>query len=252
MKLKKTTPKPLTPMTCSVCGTMESQLSKYRGGYVCNDCAEANRAGSSTTTKALRSQQRANRAAQSLVFGEEGLTTTRAQLEYVQTAGQLLAADTLATPVECIPLAGGEVAAFSDASNTKLTTDIVTLEASNERVSLVSNVGHDIAALALDTANAAGAVGSIEQMLAHQVAAAHHQTMTLLARAAVEPDLAIQLQYSSLAAKWMAAMNSAVITLKKFKANGEQRITIQHVNVSQGGQAVIGDVRSGGNRCKTR
>ena len=246
MKLKTTVPKPLKPLTCSVCGTTESQLSKYRGGYVCNDCAEGNRAGSSTTTKALRSQQRANRAAQSLVLDEEGLTSTRAQLEYIQTAGQLLAADSLAVPVDCIPLAGGEVAAFSDARNTKLTTCIVSLEASNERVRLISSLGHDISALALDTADAVGAIGSIEQMLAHQVAAAHHQAMTLLARAAVEPDLTMQLQYSSLAAKWMATMNSAVLTLKKLKANGEQRITIQHVNVSDGGQAVIGDVQTGG------
>ena len=47
-----------------------------------------------------------------------------------------------------------------------------------------------------------------------------------------------------------AAANQQVripfVSLKKLKASGEQRITIQHVNVSDGGQAVIGDVRAGG------
>ena len=44
----------------------------------------------------------------------------------------------------------------------------------------------------------------------------------------------------------MAVASNIALTLKKLKASGEQRITIQHVNVSQGGQAVIGDVRAGG------
>lgn len=246
MRKKPFSPNSISPLVCDVCSTTGGQLSKYHGGYVCDDCCEANRVGRSTTTKALRSQQRANRAAQSLVQGDEGLTSTPEQLEYVRAAGQFLAADALNSPVECIPLAGGEIVATSDARDTKLTTDIVSLEASNERVNLVSSLGHDIAALALDTANAVGAVGSVEQMLAHQIAAAHHQAMSLLAKAAVEPDTKQELQYSSLAAQWMTAMNKAVLTLKKLKASGEQRITIQHVNVSDGGQAVIGDVRSGG------
>lgn len=213
---------------------------------MCDDCVEGNRVGSSTTTKALRSQQIANRAAQSLLSREEVQTSTSEQLEFVKTAGQLLAVDALSTQVECTPLAGGEVVARGDIHHAKLTSDVVSLEASNERVRLISSLGHDISALALDTANAVGAVGSIEKMLAHQIAAAHHQAMTLLAQASVEPGSALQLQYSGLAAKWMAAMQNAVVTLKKLRASGEQRITIQHVNVSDGGQAVIGDVQTGG------
>lgn len=248
MRKNPSSPSSISPLVCVVCGTTNRQLSKYHGGYVCEDCCDANRVGRSTTTKALRTQQRANCAAQSLVCRDEGTTTAPDQLAYVKEAGQLLAADALMAPVDCIPLAGGEVAVASDVHDAKLTTDIVSLEASNERVRLVSSLGNDIAALALDTANAVGAVGSVEQMLAHQIAAAHHQAMILLDKAAVEPDPKMQIQYSSLAAQWMTTMNKAVLTLKKLTSSGEQRITIQHqhVNVSQGGQAVIGDVRAGG------
>ena len=95
-------------------------------------------------------------------------------------------------------------------------------------------------------AESAGAVGGVEQSLAHQFAAAHHQAMTMLAKASVEPNPTLQMQFSALSAKWMAVASNIALTLKKLKASGEQRITIQHVNVSDGGQAVIGDVRAGG------
>ena len=248
MRKKPSNPSSTSPLVCAICGTTDGQFSKYHGGYVCEDCCDANRVGRSTTTKALRTQQRANRAAQNLVCRDEETTTAPEELAYVKEAGQLRAADALMAPVDCIPLAGGEVAEAGDVHQAKLTTDIVSLEASNERVRLVSSLGHDIAALALDTANAVAAGSSIAQMLAHQIAAAHHQAMTLLSKAAVEPDENMQLRYSSLAAQWMTTMNKAVLTLKKLTSSGEQRITIQHqhVNVSQGGQAVIGDVRTGG------
>lgn len=246
MNNKSSTPYKPSELFCGICGTDKSPLSRYQGGYVCEPCVDISRQGRTETTKALRAQQRANRAARSLLAPEEGLSATPAQLEYIKSAGQLLAADALSTPVQCVPLAGGELAEPSAESATTLTSSVVALEASNERVHLVSALGYDIAALALDTAESAGAVGSIEQMLAHQVAAAHHQMMTMLTKASVEPIPTLQMQYSALAAKWMAASNNAALTLKKYRTNGEQRITIQHVNVSQGGQAVIGDVRAGG------
>jgi hypothetical protein len=36
-------------------------------------------------------------------------------------------------------------------------------------------------------------------------------------------------------------------TLKKYRSSGEQRITVQHVTVNDGGQAVVGNVNTGGN-----
>lgn len=73
--------------------------------------------------------------------------------------------------------------------NTSVTTSIAALEASNERVQLLSGLGYDIATLALDTAESAGTVGSIEQMLAHQVVAAHHQATTILVTGHLMPAM---------------------------------------------------------------
>ena len=35
-------------------------------------------------------------------------------------------------------------------------------------------------------------------------------------------------------------------TLKKYRSGGEQRITVQHVTVNDGGQAVVGNINAGG------
>jgi hypothetical protein len=35
-------------------------------------------------------------------------------------------------------------------------------------------------------------------------------------------------------------------TLKRYRSKGEQKVTVQHVTVNEGGQAVVGDVRTGG------
>lgn len=231
---------------CSLCDTTATPLLRCQGGYVCEDCAESSRAGRDMTTKALRDRQRGARARRdNLTWNSESRESIDV-LEYVEAAGELLSSDALRTQVPGIRLAGGELAAASSLPTAELTADVVSLDASAERVALVSSLGSDIAALALDTAETAGAVGSIEQMMAHQVAAAHHQAMTMLSRANLEPDSAHQLRLSALATKWMAASQGAALTLQKLKTGGEQRVLVQHVNVNKGGQAVIGDIQTGG------
>jgi len=39
---------------------------------------------------------------------------------------------------------------------------------------------------------------------------------------------------------------SVVEALNKYRTKGQQKITVQHVNVNDGGQAVIGDINQGG------
>jgi hypothetical protein len=45
----------------------------------------------------------------------------------------------------------------------------------------------------------------------------------------------------------MTAYQHGLLTLAKLRQNGNQRITVQYVNVSNGSQAVLGDVVKGGN-----
>lgn len=231
---------------CSLCGTTATPFLRCQGGHVCEDCAETSRAGKDTTTKALRDRQRGARARRDNLTRTSETHASTDVLAYADAAGDLLSSDALKTQVPSIRLAGGELVAASSLPTAELTADVVSIDASVERVALVSSLGSDIAALALDTAEAAGAVGSIEQMMAHQVAAAHHQAFTMLSRANLESDPTHQLRLSALASKWMTASQGAALTLQKLKTGGEQRVLVQHVNVNQGGQAVIGDIQTGG------
>ena len=44
------------------------------------------------------------------------------------------------------------------------------------------------------------------------------------------------------AARCMTAYQHGLLTLAKLRQNGNQRITVQYVNVSNGSQAVLGDI----------
>ena len=245
MGKKSSSPAQPQAFACSLCGTTAVPLLGCQGGYVCEDCTESSRIGRDTTTQVLRERQRGSRARRDNLARNSESRESIDVLEYVDAAGEFLSSDALKTQVPSIRLAGGELVAASSLPTAELTAEVVSLDASTERVALVSSLGSDIAALALDTAEAAGAEGSIEQMMAHQLAAAHHQAMTMLSRANLESDPAHQLRLSALASKWMTAFQGAALTLRKLKTGGEQRFIVQHVNVSEGGQAVIGDVRAG-------
>ena len=44
----------------------------------------------------------------------------------------------------------------------------------------------------------------------------------------------------------MSVFQQGMLTLQKIKTGGNQTVTVQHVNVGAGGQAVIGNVQTGG------
>ncbi|MBU1008107.1 hypothetical protein KKA53_03445 [Candidatus Dependentiae bacterium] len=48
------------------------------------------------------------------------------------------------------------------------------------------------------------------------------------------------------ATKLSRAFNETLEALNRYRRKGQQKITVQHVNVSDGGQAIIGDLRTGG------
>ena len=37
-----------------------------------------------------------------------------------------------------------------------------------------------------------------------------------------------------------------VETLKRYRSNGEQKVTVEHVSVNEGGKAIVGNVTHGG------
>jgi hypothetical protein len=86
----------------------------------------------------------------------------------------------------------------------------------------------------------------IERMLAVQLAATHVATIRS-ARWLARADTIVQVQahyagFNKLARTFAAQVEA----LRKHRTGGEQRVTVQHVNVSDGGQAIVGNVQHGG------
>jgi hypothetical protein len=83
---------------------------------------------------------------------------------------------------------------------------------------------------------------SLERMLAHQLAVAHKAAMEQIGQAPYERTAADQAKRLNAAARCMIAYQQGLLTLRKLRQNGQQRIMVQYVNVSEGAQAVIGHV----------
>ena len=82
----------------------------------------------------------------------------------------------------------------------------------------------------------------IEAMLAAQMAAVHVATMTfgrrLSAVETVEQQDSAERAFNKLARTFTTQLEA----LKRYRTGGEQKVTVQHVSVSEGGQAIVGNV----------
>jgi hypothetical protein len=83
-------------------------------------------------------------------------------------------------------------------------------------------------------------------MLAAQMAAVHNATMTFARRLADVDNIPQQDSAERAFNKLARTFAAQVSALKEYRSKGEQKMTIQHVNVGDGGQAVIGTVNSPG------
>ena len=82
----------------------------------------------------------------------------------------------------------------------------------------------------------------IEAMLAAQMAAVHNATMTFARRLAHVDNLPQQDSAQNAFNKLARTFAAQVEALKNYRSKGEQRMVVQHVNVSEGGQAIVGNV----------
>ena len=96
--------------------------------------------------------------------------------------------------------------------------------------------------MALDAANSIEASNSLERMLAHQMGAAHKLAMEQMGRVSYEHDAAAQAKRWNAAARCMTVCQQGLLALHKIRQNGQHRIMVQYVNVSNGSQAVIGSI----------
>lgn len=128
-------------------------------------------------------------------------------------------------------------------------------DASVRRQDLLLQPSFNALALAIDAADSIGAANSLEKMLAHQMAVAHEASLRLMDRALAyeaggrsmrEGDSVEACRLTNAAARLMSVFQDGLLTLQRLRTGGNQTVTVQHVNVAAGAQAVIGSVQTGG------
>ena len=156
---------------------------------------------------------------------------------------------------------GGEVSPLPDnamplnmwevAETVQAPLGILAADATMERLTLARETG--VLTLAVEAVESVGAEGAIEQMLVHEMTAAHKITMRLLASAGTElhahardrvvggtrGSLADATRSATAAARLMDSVNRAALALDRLRNGGRQHVTVQHVVVADGGQAVV-------------
>jgi len=86
----------------------------------------------------------------------------------------------------------------------------------------------------------------LETMLAAQMAAVHTLTMNFACRLANADNPLQQDSAERTLNKLARTFAAQVEALKRYRTGGEQKVTVHHVSVSDGGQAIVGNVSHGG------
>jgi hypothetical protein len=151
----------------------------------------------------------------------------------------------------------GETSRAIELRDTVSDPNYVTVDASRDRLELANQAG--CLEEALDAAETIEAQNSLERMLAHQLAASHRSGMRMTEQLNVclgrmnhgypEERERACVQATRLAGA-VARMNSSfqtgMLTLYKIRTGGQQVVTVQHVTVANGGQAVVAGRIAGG------
>ncbi len=88
----------------------------------------------------------------------------------------------------------------------------------------------------------------IEAMLGAQIAAVHMASMTFARRLNHVKNIPQQDAAEKAFNKLMRTFTTQMEALRKYRSGGEQKVTVKHVTVNDGGQAIVGNVtHKGGN-----
>jgi hypothetical protein len=86
----------------------------------------------------------------------------------------------------------------------------------------------------------------IEAMLAAQMAAVHMATMTFARRLNHIENIPQQDSAERAFNKLARTFTTQMEALKRYRTGGQQKVTVEHVTVNAGGQAIVGAVAAGG------
>lgn len=115
--------------------------------------------------------------------------------------------------------------------------DLLNLGASEQRAELLERTG--VLELGIETAHDAEAVGSIQKMFSHQLAAGHKRALELLAESAQSKDPDISIKKARASARLMDAFSRSALTLQRLQSGGGQTIQVQYMQVN----TMVGDAR---------
>lgn len=153
------------------------------------------------------------------------------------------------------PIHYGDTPARVMAVNTLKNAKTANLEASNDRIDLLTGNRYNIAAMGLDAAESIQADNSLEKMLAHQMAMCHQTAFKLMDQALEWQEKAYpsnrnpqqatveQVRLMNCSVRLMETFQKGMLTLQKIRTGGNQTMTVQHVHIESGGQAVIGSLQ---------
>ncbi len=99
---------------------------------------------------------------------------------------------------------------------------------------------------ALKTVIAIGPRDAVEAMLAAQMVAVHQATMTFARRLNHVEMIAQQDSAAKAFTKLSRTYTAQIEALRRYRTGGEQKVTVEHVTVHEGGQAIVGNVSHGG------
>jgi hypothetical protein len=91
----------------------------------------------------------------------------------------------------------------------------------------------------------------LEAMLAAQMAAVHVASMTFARRLAHVNDILQQDSAERAFNKLTRTFAMQMEALKRYRTGAEQKVTLQHVSVAEGGQAIVGNVTQAPTRGRT-
>jgi len=196
----------------------------------------------------IRAYQRASRAA-----AKKAETLNEAVSNNMdERLARLEAENLLKPPEELVNLCGETIQPdfrLPHLVDTLQNPNMVNVIASEHRVDLASVVGSRVVEAAVDAAESAQAGNSLEKMLCHQMAAMHRAAMKQLACCLNSNLPPVEMaRLSNAAARMMQVYQEALLTLQKIRTGGKQVVVVQHVQVSQGGQAVIAGSMEAGDR----
>jgi|SRR6185503_7381169 len=235
------------PVTCQQCGKAPQLGQSLLPGdkWLCVACLENQIPGKDRTSKSTNKTLEYAEELRAAIAEPEGSNAEglRNQAEWSKIMLAELRKQEVAR-ARHVPQVNGEVLPRPEDQplyDTMAVPDLAAVEASLERSRLLLDYGIDAVAMALDAAASIKAENSLERMLAHQLAVTHKMVIEQMLRAhgACPPDT--EIKRLNVATRLMSVYQQGLLTLKKLR-QGQQKITVQYVNVAEGGQAVIGNI----------